>query len=180
VTGHIESEIKLRMDGAEAAREALRRLGALLERPRHFEDNVLFDSTPSRLAASGQVLRLRWTEAESILTFKGPKRLVEGVKSRQEIETSVSDPKGMGAILAGLGFRPGFRYQKYRETYRWKDAELVVDETPIGVFIEIEGPIETIQAAVAALGKSADDYIQDSYVALFFASGGEGDMVFTS
>jgi adenylate cyclase class 2 len=71
-----------------------------------------------------------------------------------------------------------FRYQKYRETYAWKDVEIVVDETPIGTFLEIEGPLEGIHAAAAALGYGRDDYVTDSYAGLFFASGGTGDMVF--
>ena len=174
----VENEIKLRMQGADEARQALRALGASLVTPRQLEDNVLFDGAPSRLASQGKTLRLRRTGARSILTFKGPMEAVEGVKSREEIEVDVSDPKALEAILAGLGLRPGFRYQKYRETYEWRDAEMVVDETPIGVFVEIEGPIETIHAAASALGKTRDDYVLDSYVALFFAAGGAGDMVF--
>lgn len=174
----VETEVKLRMEGAGAAREAVQGLGASLVVPRHFEDNLLFDCTPSELLASGRVLRLRTTEAGSVLTFKGPKRHVEGVKSRREIESGVSDAGGLRAILEALGYRPIFRYQKYRETYRWRDAEIVVDETPIGVFVEIEGRVETIHAAASALGKARDDYIRDSYPGLFFAAGGTGDMVF--
>jgi adenylate cyclase class 2 len=178
VAAQVENEIKLRMEGAEEARRALRALGASLREPRRLEDNVLFDATPSTLASRGRTLRVRRTEARSVLTFKGPMGSVDGVKSREEIEVEVSDPKRLEAILAGLDLRPTFRYQKYRETYSWKDAELVVDETPIGVFVEIEGPIETIHAAASALGRTRDDYISESYVALFFASGGAGDMVF--
>ena len=63
------------------------------------------------------------------------------------------------AILARLGFRAVFRYQKYRETYHWQDVEIVVDETPIGTFLEIEGRPEAIHAAAAALGRRPEDYI---------------------
>ena len=45
-----------------------------------------------------------------------------------------------------------FRYQKYRESYRWRDVEIVVDETPIGTFLEIEGPVATIHARRARAG----------------------------
>jgi len=178
MAGRVENEVKIRMAGAGEARQAMRALGASLLEPRHFEENMLFDATPSLLAARGRTLRLRRTDARSVLTFKGPIGSVDGVKSREEIEVEVSDPKELEAILAGLDLRPTFRYQKYRETYGWRDAELLVDETPIGVFVEIEGPIETIHAAASALGRTRDDYIRESYVALFFASGGAGDMVF--
>lgn len=176
--GPIESEIKLRAAGPEPAREALLRLGASLARPRHFEENLLLDDAGSSLLGSGRLLRLRRTSEGAILTFKGPRSIVEGIKSREEIEAAVGDPDALLAILERLGLRPVFRYQKYRETYAWKDVEIVVDETPIGTFLEIEGPLETIHQAAAALGHGPKDYVTDSYAGLFFASGGTGEMVF--
>ena len=95
-----------------------------------------------------------------------------------EIEVDVDDGDGFEAILAGLGYVRVFRYQKYRETFRWRDVEIVVDETPIGTFVEIEGPVATIHEAARALGREPRDYIADSYAALFAAAGGTGDMVF--
>jgi adenylate cyclase class 2 len=174
----VESEIKLRVAGPEMARDALARLGARLVRPRHFEDNVVLDDAARGLAASGRLLRLRRTEGAAVLTFKGPRQVVEGVKHRAEREVPVSDPDGLEAILLGVGFKPVFRYQKYRETFAFGDVEIVVDETPIGAFLEIEGPIEGIHAAATALGYDRAQYISDSYLSLFFASGGVGDMVF--
>jgi adenylate cyclase, class 2 len=100
------------------------------------------------------------------------------VKSREEMETGVSDADATQAVLERLGFRRVFRYQKYRETHRWKDQEIVIDETPIGTFLEIEGDVDGIRAAAAALGFQPADSITDSYVGLFYASGGKGDMVF--
>lgn len=179
MNGRVESEIKLRMPGPEAAREAVARLGAALARPRHLEDNLLLDDPTASLAAKGQVLRIRRTEEGALLTFKWPKRNLEGIKTRQEIEVAVTDADGLQALLEALGFRGVFRYQKYRETYRWRDAEIVVDETPIGTFLEIEGPVETIHAAASALGRGPADYISESYAALFFGAGGKGDMVFS-
>jgi adenylate cyclase class 2 len=179
VPEQVESEIKLRMAGADAAREALAALGAARTRPRHLEDNRMYDETGGGLLVSGRVLRLRRAEGRVIVTFKGPKQeRADGVKSRPEIETVVGDGDALEAILAGLGYRQVFRYQKYRETFRWRDVEIVVDETPIGTFVEIEGPVATIHEAARALGREPRDYIGDSYAALFAAAGGTGDMVF--
>jgi adenylate cyclase class 2 len=176
-----EQEIKLRMAGRGAARDAVAALGAVLERERHHEDNRLFDDERGRLRRSGSVLRLRRTSTGSaVLTFKGEKSVEEGVRSRVEIESEVGDADGVEAILAGIGYKPRFRYEKFRETYSWRDVEIVIDETPIGTFIEIEGPIPTIHAAAAALGRGRDQYITESYVSLFLAGGGTGDMVFPS
>jgi len=174
----VETEIKLRMESPEAARQAVRSLGATLVRPRHLEDNTLFDDASHSLAADGKVLRLRRAEGHAILTFKGPRRDVEGIKARTELEVEVANGDRLEAILRALEMSPSFRYQKYRETNRWRDAEIVVDETPIGTFLEIEGPPATIHAAASALGRGLHDYIRDSYVALFFAAGGKGHMVF--
>jgi adenylate cyclase class 2 len=174
----VETEIKLRYDSPEGARNALVGIGATLERSRHFEENMLLDHADMRMRIVGSLLRIRETEGAGVLTFKGPRRVVGGIKSREEVESQVSDPKALLYILERLGLRPSFRYQKYREVYSWKGLELVIDETPIGTFVEIEGEVDGIREAATALGRSADDYIADSYIALYTASGGTGDMVF--
>lgn len=174
----VETEIKLKVARPEAARETLRAIGARLERARHFEDNLLLDDPGLTLARAGSILRLRRTDAGGVLTYKGERRVVEGIKSREEVETAVADPDGLQTILAVLGLRPVFRYQKYREIWTWGEVEIVVDETPIGTFMEVEGPLEAIHKAARALGRGPDDYIAESYGALFAASGGTGDMVF--
>lgn len=173
-----ETEIKLRLSGAPAGREALVAAGAVLVHPRELEDNLLFADSGGVRLAEGGVLRLRRRPRGAVLTFKGPRRLVEGLKTRDEIETGVSDPDALQLVLERLGFRPAFRYQKYRETWSFSGQEVVVDETPIGDFLEIEGEPEGIHRAAAALGFRPSDYITESYVSLFFAAGGRGDMVF--
>jgi adenylate cyclase class 2 len=173
-----ENEVKLRIARADEAREQLARHGAERVRARHLEDNVLFDDAAASLVRRGCALRVRRTDQGGVLTFKGPRTDREGVKTRPEWETAVADADALSAIVQALGFRPAFRYQKYREVYRWRGVEVVVDETPIGAFLEIEGEVEAIHAAAAALGFGPADYIRDSYAALFAASGGTGDMLF--
>jgi adenylate cyclase class 2 len=173
-----ETEVKLKVASAEAARERLRRAGAELVRERYFEDNALFDDEAGSLHATGTVLRLRRTPRGGLLTFKGPREIENGVKSREERETSVEDPDEVLAILRKLGYWPLFRYQKYRESWTHRGQEIEVDETPIGVFIEIEGDTAGIHAVAKDLGFSRSDFVTESYVGLFFAGGGQGDMVF--
>jgi len=173
-----ETEVKLRIADAEGARGAVLGIGARLSRERHFEDNLLLDDPQKALSGSGRVLRIRRAGGEGVLTFKGPRQVREGVKSREEIELSVGDPDSLQDVFARLGLRPVFRYQKYREAYRLGGLEIVIDETPIGAFLELEGPAEEIHAAARRLGFSRADYVAESYVALFHASGAGGDMVF--
>ena len=174
-----ENEIKLRMTGPIAAREAVARIGAERRVARHLEDNVLLDDERSSIRTSGFLLRVRRCDPEeAVLTYKGAKSVVEGVRTREEIESTVGDAAAVQVILSRIGLRPTFRYQKYRETYAWQDVEIVVDETPVGTYLELEGPVASIHAAAAALGFGPADYITDSYFGLFLAAGGEGDMVF--
>lgn len=174
----VETEIKLRMAGPEAARAAVARLGARLQKPRHFEDNLLLDDREGSLRAAGSILRLRRVPEGGVLTHKGPRFSAAGLKSRRERETRVADPDVLQDILEQLGLRKVFRYQKYREIYEWRGQEIVVDETPIGTYIEIEGDPEGIHAVATALGYGPRDYVSDSYAGLFLAAGGQGDMVF--
>jgi adenylate cyclase class 2 len=176
--GERETEIKLRVADVSAARGALARAGARLARERHLEDNVLYDDAYGTLRTAGTVLRLRTTPHGAVLTFKGPRVIEGGVKSREERETAVEEPGEVRAILRNLGYRPLFRYQKYRETWTHRGQEIEVDELPIGAFLEIEGDAEGIRAVAAELGFSQGDYVNESYVGLFFESGGQGDMVF--
>lgn len=177
--GPVETEIKLRMASPEGARAALLAIGATLVRARHLEDNFLFDDAAGSLRGVRKILRLRRTAEGAVLTFKGPREVVDGVKSREEVETGLTEGDAALRILEGVGFRPVFRYQKYREVYRWRSVEIVVDETPIGTFLEIEGDVATIHAAAAALGFTPADYVAESYGGLFAAGGGTGDMVFS-
>jgi len=147
-------------------------------RERHLEDNALFDDASGSLRASGCVLRLRETPHGGYLTFKGPRETVGGIKTREERETAVAAAAEVRAILRHLGYHPVFRYQKYRESWVYREQEIEIDETPIGVFLEIEGDYAGIAAVATELGFVPSDYVAESYVGLYQAAGGQGDMVF--
>jgi adenylate cyclase class 2 len=174
-----ETEVKVRLASPEAVRETLVRLGAVPARERHLEDNLLFDDRVGSLRASGSVLRLRETPYGGVLTFKGPRELEGGIKSREERQSAVAAPAEVRAILESLGYRPVFRYQKYRESWSYRGQQVEIDETPIGRFLEIEGDPEGISAVARELGFAPADYLTESYVGLFLAAGGRGDMVFS-
>ena len=173
-----ETEVKVRLASPEEIRRRLESLGAALVRERHLEDNELFDDKAGSLRAGGSVLRLRETPHGGCLTFKGPRESFGGIKSREERETAVESPAQVRAILRHLGYHPVFRYQKYRESWVYREQEIEIDETPIGAFLEIEGDLDGIAAVAAELGFAPSDYVAESYVGLFHAGGGTGDMVF--
>ena len=107
--------------------------------PSHAESNDLFDTADGRISRADSALRLRRTERESRLTFKGPARFDRGIKTREERETTVGNPVETEAILRRIGLERRFRYEKRREEWTFADCAIALDETPIGAFVEIEG-----------------------------------------
>jgi adenylate cyclase class 2 len=89
------------------------------------------------------------------------------MKQRDEFETVVGDGALLLRIFEELGYQVWFRYEKYREEFAHEDVIVAVDETPVGVFVEIEGSESGITAMAARDRTRAADYILDSYRALF-------------
>lgn len=140
-------------------------------------------SRKSRAGKSGQT---NWQQ-RVVLTYKRPTqeddpetisgRGVAKYKIREELELELSNAGTISKILEGLGMDGWFRYEKYRATYqlpksaRWAKGLLIeLDETPVGTFVELEGPIPAIDRAAAALGFSKKDYIAKSYLQLYLES----------
>jgi adenylate cyclase class 2 len=178
----IEREIKLRFDDADQARQKILAFGATPLLGRRLQEDALLDTEDEMLRRERATLRVRSEGGKSLLTFKGP--VLPGlIKIREEHETVVADGAALLTILESLGLHVWFRYEKYREEFSADDVVIALDETPVGVFVEIEGGENAIHAAARALGKSPADYITDSYRFLFLqhrdANGLAGpDMVF--
>src|SRR6266568_7700983 len=103
----------------------------------------------------------------SLATYKGPMSIEGGVKSREEVQTGVESFELAIQLFDSLGFKPVFRYQKFREVWRVRDAEVVIDRTPIGEYFEIEGPIDLIRALAAELGMEMEQAIRQTYADLY-------------
>jgi adenylate cyclase class 2 len=165
----LEVEVKLEVrDDPAAVRRMLRRLGYRVRVARALEVNLLFDTRGRMLQRSGRLIRLRRLGRHNLLTFKGVSRSAKH-KTREEIETEISDPRALENILDRLGFHPVFRYEKYRtEFHRKSEAGVVtLDETPIGNYLEAEGPPGWIDGTARELGYSPGDYITASYGRLY-------------
>ena len=162
-----EIEIKFQVDDLPALNRQLRRLGfRLVTRPTG-EINTLYDLPGLPLRRRGELLRLRQYGTEWILTHKA-KGEVGRHKSRVENETKVGDGRKMATILGALHFKPTFQYEKVRAEWSDGKVHVVVDETPIGIFSEIEGSPRLIDKTARNLGIRPDDYITDTYTELFF------------
>jgi adenylate cyclase, class 2 len=126
-------------------------------------------STPTR-----QILTFKRPTAQQMATHTSRYPSFGSHKVRDEIEAQVTDSANLVKIFEGLGMRGWFRYEKYRTTYQlpakqsWaRDLLIEVDETPIGTFVELEGPPAAIDRAATELGYSKRDYILTNYLSLY-------------
>ncbi len=179
----LEVEIKLAVASVGAARRLLRTKGFRVVKPRVLEANDVFDTPDSRLRNSQSLLRIRRVKRETLLTYKGAPRNGKH-KSREELETHADSAETLATILERLGFGRVFRYEKYRtEFQRGRAGVVTLDETPVGCYLELEGPPEWIDRTARLLGFRETDYITASYGRLYLdwcaANGCEpGNMVF--
>jgi adenylate cyclase, class 2 len=193
-----EIEIKLRVQDIGELRTRLKRLHACEITPQTHEINTLYDTPRGGLRRRGRLIRLRIEQPTSssskrrpkenpaaILTFKGPlptsrrarkagrkPKTRSRFKIKEEVEVSVSGPYEMTRILQALGLHPVFRYEKFRTTYALpgvRALKIELDETPIGFYLELEGPAPSIVRAAALLGYDHEDYMTDTYGSLYLA-----------
>jgi adenylate cyclase class 2 len=177
----IEVKIKIENISVEETREKIIKNNFRSIGPRAFEQNIVFDTPDKKLKTNNFLLRLRKKGDKSTVTFKRPvKKSLSSAhyKIREETEVEVLDFEEMRKIFMGLGYEPVFIYEKYREVFQKGDVRLMVDETPIGNFIEIEGPEEVIDCTAQELGHTKSDYISDNYRTLFRKAGHTGHMQF--
>lgn len=167
----VEIEAKVRIDSADAVREALRQAGATLFGSR-FELNAFFDSADRALTSTDRGLRVRLHQTigvpdEVVMTFKGP-RQGSGLKVREEIELVVDSFEAACKLLERLGYAPTLGFEKRRESWSLGECSIEIDELPVeGFFAEVEGPsAEAVHAVLAKIGLSGRPLLTTSYIAM--------------
>jgi adenylate cyclase class 2 len=166
----VEIEIKFRVADIEQLRTRLRGAGFREKTVRTHEMNTLYDLPGRVLQRRGELLRIRKYGERWVLTHKsGRTQNSDRHKSRQETETGVQDGEALAQIFATLGFQVVFRYEKFRSEWTDEAGHVVIDETPIGNFAEIEGEPGWIDDVAARLHVGEGQYITGSYADLFLA-----------
>src|SRR5258708_37041938 len=161
-----EIEIKFRVGDLRTLARKVRAAGFRVTTRRAHDMNTRYDLPGGVLRARKELLRLRKYGSEWTLTHKAGKQTGRH-SSRVELETGVTDGKKMDAILRALEYAPSFRYEKFRAEWTDGKGQVVVDETPIGNFCEIEGPPRWIDATAKKLGVTERDFITKNYAGLF-------------
>ncbi|MBS1822729.1 MAG: class IV adenylate cyclase [Acidobacteria bacterium] len=173
-----EIELKFPVSDPAALQGLLPQFGFHLDTPRTFEQNTLYDTPNRDLRARTEILRIRqygpvWTVTHKRTARPGDMTESSRYKVRIETETAVADGPALGHIFESLGYTPAFTYEKYRTEWSAIDAttnstpHLVIDETPIGTYAELEGPTEWIDRMLAALKIDTSTCLTDSYGKLF-------------
>jgi adenylate cyclase, class 2 len=161
-----EIEIKFALKDRDALLQKLAEIGARRLYPETFEDNIVLDRR-GELRTKGTLLRVRKFGRYSIVTFKGPVAFEGGVKKRDEVQTGVESFELAIQLFDSLGYKPVFRYQKFREVWRIREVEVVVDRTPIGDYFEIEGALDLIRSVAEELGFEMENGIRQTYADLY-------------
>ena len=161
-----EIEVKFALrDRAELVRR-LHEIGATRLYPETFEDNIVLDRR-GELRTKGALLRVRKFGKYSLVTYKGPMSIEGGIKSREEVQTGIESFELAIQLFDSLGYKPMFRYQKFREVWRVQDVEVVLDRTPIGEYFEIEGAVDVIREVAAQLGMNMEHALRQTYADLY-------------
>jgi adenylate cyclase, class 2 len=179
-----ESEIKLRIEDLPATRLKCIQLGAVETQFPCLEENLVFDQPGRPLLNQGKLLRVRQYAGKVLVTFKGPLSIRDSIKHREEVEFLLDSMTVFAHFLESLGYAVQFRYQKYRQVFHLSETclkfaakeaireparilKIMVDETPIGNFMELEGDEDLIHQASSLFGFTRADYITQSYADLF-------------
>ena len=140
--------------------QRLTEIGAVFEKE-VFEVN--YQHRGGEMDERGATLRLRKIGDFTVLTYKEKIKTESGAKRKIEYETSVSDVDAMEHIIERLGYKLTAVYEKRRKYWRFGPVEIVLDELPFGLYMEIEGTVDEIETTEKTLGLKAAEYEPRGY-----------------
>ena len=140
-----------------------------------FEENIIFQE--ETFSENPPILRIRKTEKKTVLTFKKRIQNEFAVKQQIEHETDIGDADAAEKIIENVGFIKSLVYEKRRETWRFRQVEIVLDELPFGSFMEIEGSVTAIAEAEMFLEAEEFEAVHETYPQLTAKFGKSNDNV---
>jgi adenylate cyclase class 2 len=156
----IEKKYRLSEDQRMTVVAALKEAGAEFA-GEDFEENTIYSG--GVLDEQASILRIRKTDKKNILTYKRRIENASDVKQQIEHESEFADAESIAAILADLGFVKRLVYEKRRRTWKFRSVEVVVDELPFGLYMEIEGPLTAIIEAEELLDLHELEVVHETY-----------------
>jgi len=175
-----ELELKGVVDDEAARRRRVEDAGAHVVFQGRLEDRR-YDTADRRLTASDEVLRVRTYTGDSgeraTLEWKGPTRVEDGYKVRDEIIANTTDASALAKILQHLGYSVIGEIDREVVQYALERATVRFERYPrMDALVEVAGQPDDIERAILALGMPRDAFTADrlpTFVARFEARTGE-------
>lgn len=137
----IEVEVKAKIDSFEEMEKRLENLGALKSK-KEFQEDIYFASPIVDFAQTDEALRIRTTNNNIFITYKGPK-LNKDAKTRKEVEMSIESAGKAKDIFEEIGFKEVRTVRKNRQYYTYENFEISLDDVEgLNHYMEIEISLE--------------------------------------
>jgi adenylate cyclase class 2 len=133
----IEVEVKARINSFKEMEERLDKLGATKTKT-EFQEDIYFASPIVDFGETDEALRVRTTNNDIFITYKGPK-LNEKAKTRKEVEMNIESAEKAKDIFEEIGFREARTVRKNRQYYSYENFEISLDDVEgLPPYMEIE------------------------------------------
>lgn len=137
----IEVEVKAKIDSFEEMEKRLENLGALKSK-KEFQEDIYFASPIVDFAQTDEALRIRTTNNNIFITYKGPK-LNKDAKTRKEVEMTIESASKAKDIFEEIGFKEVRTVRKNRQYYTYENFEISLDDVEgLNPYMEIEISLE--------------------------------------
>lgn len=137
----IEVEVKAKIDSFEEMEKRLENLGAIKSK-KEFQEDIYFASPIVDFAQTDEALRIRTTNNNIFITYKGPK-LNKDAKTRKEVEMSIESAGKAKDIFEEIGFKEVRTVRKNRQYYTYENFEISLDDVEgLDPYMEIEIALE--------------------------------------
>lgn len=133
----IEVEVKSRIASFRQMEEKLENLGCVKTKE-EFQEDIYFASPIVDFATTDEALRIRTTNNDTFITYKGPK-LNDKAKTRKEVEMTIESAEKARDIFEEVGFKPARIVRKNRRYYSYENFEISLDDVEgLPPYMEIE------------------------------------------
>lgn len=133
----IEVEVKAKIDSFKEMEEKLENIGASKSKT-EFQEDIYFASPIVDFAQTDEALRIRTTNNNTFITYKGPK-LNDKAKTRKEVEMTIENSEKATDIFTEIGFREVRTVRKNRQYYTYENFEISLDDVEgLNPYMEIE------------------------------------------
>ncbi len=133
----IEVEVKAKIDDFKEMEEKLENIGAVKSKT-EFQEDIYFASPIVDFAETDEALRIRTTNNNTFITYKGPK-LNDKAKTRKEVEMTIENSEKAKDIFTEIGFMEVRTVRKNRQYYTYENFEISLDDVEgLSPYMEIE------------------------------------------